>query len=109
MTSPAQASAPTYDNRVATEVINQLGGNKFVAMTGARDFVYDSNSITFRLPARMSKGTHVRITLTGRDDYTIELFRIKAYAPDIVGKSEGVMCDNLRRAFTEVTGLATSL
>ena len=109
MMSATASNPPKYDSRVAMEIMSQLGGNRFVAMTGARDFVYDNNSITFRLPARMTKGTHFKVTLTGRDNYTLELFRIKDFAPDIVGKSESVMCDGLRSAFSEVTGLATSL
>lgn len=109
MTSNTQAITNPMDNNVAKEILRQLGGNRFVVMTGARDFVYGSNSLTFRLPARMAKGTHVRTTLTGRDDYTIEMFRIRNLTPHMVSKSEGVMCDGLQRAFSDVTGLATSL
>jgi len=36
----------------AQELINQLGGNKFIAMTGAKSFVNNRSgrSLTFRIP-----------------------------------------------------------
>lgn len=109
MTDNINATASPTDNHIANEILNQLGGYRFIVMTGSRDFVSGNDSLTFRLPTRMAKGNHVRITLTGRDDYTIELFRIRDFTPHPVGKSEGVMCDGLKRAFSEVTGLAVSL
>lgn len=29
-----------YAKFVATEILNQLGGNRFIAMTGAKNFAY---------------------------------------------------------------------
>jgi hypothetical protein len=37
------------DMSVSHEILRQLGGNKFIAMTGAKNFVGSENSITFRI------------------------------------------------------------
>ncbi|HFN7312713.1 TPA: hypothetical protein ACHGUK_004268 [Escherichia coli] len=43
---------------VATEILNQLGGNRFIAMTGAKNFTcFDENGesgLCFRLPSNFA-------------------------------------------------------
>jgi len=38
------------DLTVANTILEQLGGRKFIAMTGARNFVGDFSGLSFRLP-----------------------------------------------------------
>ena len=38
------------DLTVANTILQQLGGNKFRVMTGAKNFVGSNDALTFRLP-----------------------------------------------------------
>lgn len=60
-------------NSVAETILTQLGWNKFIAMTGAKDFVADTNSLRFKIPRNGSKANYCKITL-GVDDYYIVEF-----------------------------------
>jgi len=94
---------------VATEIINQLGGNHFIAMTGSYNFVYDSNSLLMHLRRNKAGATWMKITLTSMDTYTVEFIKQVKFENKTVKRIEGVYNDMLRSLFTEVTGLYTSL
>ncbi len=72
-----------YAKFVATEILKQLGGNRFIAMTGATKFAYfDENGecgLFFRLPSNFAmKGINlVKIKLTFSDTYLVTFFRIR--------------------------------
>ena len=97
----------------AQTILNQLGGSQFIAMTGAKNFLSTDSGLQFDLPARIAaKGINkVRVTLTERDDYTVEFFkyRPRAMACDTVSTRDGVYCDALRAVFTTETGLDTRI
>jgi hypothetical protein len=98
-------------------MLEQLGGNKFVAMTGAKDFVSSDNPqprLSMRLPANLTKrrGTHLEISLLPTDEYMLVFFKGKRGKPgerDIIGVNRGVQVSNLRQCFEDMTGLRTSL
>jgi hypothetical protein len=98
---------------VAKEILRQLGGNKFIAMTGAKNFVGGSNSLSFRLPggAGFTKNgiNAIRIVLNSSDLYDIEYMKIRGTNIKTISKSEGVYADNLKSHFETTTGLRTSL
>lgn len=59
---------------IAETILEQLGGNKFVVMTGAKNFVKTDNSLKFFLPRRAgSKVNLVTITLEN-DLYILETY-----------------------------------
>lgn len=101
------------DMTVAKTILEQLGGNKFIAMTGARNFVGDDKSLSFRLPGAggfCKNGINaVRITLTPSDLYDVEYMRIRGIKVVVVEKVEGLYFDSLTDSFERVTGLVTSL
>ncbi|AXF77019.1 hypothetical protein AV903_14875 [Erwinia tracheiphila] len=40
---------------IAVEILNQLGGNKFIAMTGAKNFVWlENGGLIFKLPSNFA-------------------------------------------------------
>lgn len=94
-------------NTIPEIILQQLGGNKFRAMTGARQFVYTANSLIFWLPANFAKNriSTVAITLTDADLYDIEFWN----KTKLVKSCEGVYAESLRRTFTDVTGLDCTL
>lgn len=93
-------------NSIAETILAQLGGRKFIVMTGARDFVGSPDALSFKLP-RPSPFNAVRITLTSLDLYTVTFYKGKMFKP--VKEVAGVYADQLRSVFTSATGLETSL
>lgn len=99
------------DMTVANTILEQLGGRRFIMMTGAKKFIGTANSLIFRVPGRTSDGCNkVVVTLTAMDDYTIETFFIRApQTHRACSTRDGVYCDNLQAVFSSITGLAVSL
>jgi hypothetical protein len=95
----------------AEEVLQQLGGRKFIAMTGANNFVKNdkAKSIIFKLPRAKSGIKYVRITLTSMDVYNIEFISARGSNIKTVATAKGVYNDELQSTFTQYTGLYTSL
>jgi len=91
---------------IANTILNQLGGNSFCAMTGAKNLGTSGRNLSMKCGG----GKYVVVTLEADDTYTMETFKLTA---DCQRKNEKVAQDvyaeNLRHAFTELTGLATSL
>ena len=99
-------------NNVAETILQQLGGRRFVAMTGARQFLGGKNSLSFKLPGKnFCKGdiNYVRIELTPMDVYDMVFCRIRGTNVTEIAKHEGIYNDQLRGIFTQETGLRTSL
>jgi hypothetical protein len=94
----------------ANELIKQLGGNKFIMMTGAKDFVNGGDYLQFQIPTR-NKINRVRITLTPLDTYTMEFLNlsIRKLECKTIKVHEDVYADQLQELFTDVTGLYTLL
>lgn len=97
------------DMTVANTILAQLGGNKFIAMTGAKQFVGDTYSLTFRLPARFAtnKANIVKIELNGDDTYTMTFMKLYKLNIKTISTHPGLYCDMLQAEFTKQTGLDT--
>jgi len=96
---------------VANQILSQLGGNKFIAMTGSKNFGADESSLSMTLTKNKAKAKYLRIELTSMDTYNM-IFRKenkKEFTFPVVAIFEGVYNDSLQKIFTEVTGLYTSL
>ena len=101
----------TDSQTIATEILNQLGGNRFVAMTGARHIAHDAGALRFRLPSRFAaRGINfVCVKLTANDDYTVEYGTLRGLNYRVVEVQENVYCDTLRASFKAATGLDCTL
>lgn len=62
------------DITVSKTILEQLGGRRFIAMTGARDLIGGTNYLMFRLPRGLAKNgiNKVKITLDWTDTYVVE-------------------------------------
>ena len=97
------------DKRQGAEVIKQLGGGRFIAMTGAKDFFIGPKGVVFKI-GRNSKGVnYVRINLNSMDTYDIEFLQVRKLKEKVKSKANGVYAEDLRNAFEQHTGLRTSL
>lgn len=96
-------------NNTANVILNQLGGGRFLAMTGASGLVSSATTLHFSLPRNRSKANKAAITLTSDDLYTLELFSIRGFNVKMQATRTRVQADRLRATFTELTGLETAL
>ena len=60
---------------IATTIYNQLGGHKFVVMTGAKNMVAIDNGLRFNIGQNGSKANTVKVILNGDDTYTMQFIR----------------------------------
>lgn len=97
----------TFSNYpAANAAFNALGANKFVAMTGAKNFVAREEGLSFVLP-RVSNGIKgVEICLNEDDEFEV-CFYNSNFAP--VHTIGAVIAENLRKVFERYTRVLTSL
>ncbi len=92
----------------AQTILQQLGGNKFIAMTGASCYSDGPNKLVVKF-----KGSKVAnlmyVTLNSMDTYDVQICKFRGMDVKTVSHVNGVYCDMLRPMFTEITGLYTSL
>lgn len=94
---------------IATTILNQLGGNKFIAMTGAKNFMSDGNKIHFKIGRNAARVNYVTVELTGMDDYIMTFKYVTIKTIKEIAVKSGIYCDQLKAMFTEVTGMYTHL
>lgn len=99
------------DQAIAMEILKQLGGNKFLAMTGSKNLSFDKGGVLqMKLTRNQAKAQYLRVELTPMDTYTMYFFAFdKNYNKTVDVVKEGVYCDTIQDVFTSVTGLYTKL
>jgi hypothetical protein len=90
---------------VAKTILEQLGGERFVTMTGAKNLTGSDDGLSFQLGDNPRRVAHVRVTLIPNAVYSVTFFP-RGKAPEIVS---GVYADSLAELFESRTGLYTSL
>ena len=94
---------------IAEEIVSQLGGRRFILMTGAYDFLSLDSGVRFKLPGDENFAKQgidrVEVILTWADTYRV-LFK---KGETIISEHEGVYNDQLQELFTSETGLDTHL
>ena len=93
---------------IAQVILAQLGGSRFLAMTGTSKLLALDNGLQFALPFP-SAPNKIRITLDPTDTYTVGAFRVSKFEVKNRGTVEDVYAEDLRWVFTQLTGLETSL
>jgi hypothetical protein len=100
------------NTEIANTILSQLGGRRFIVMTGAKDFVAIDNGIKMTLPRGMkNKANRLTITLTDMDTYNMEFGRYvpSSFSYKEINTVEGVYCDMLQEIFTNETGFYTKM
>ena len=92
---------------IAREILNQLGGNMFLVMTGAKALVSGPDYLAFKLPSNFARDgiNHVTVRLDPSDTYTVEFRKVRGLNVKEVRTDSMVYCDTLRETFTAATGL----
>jgi hypothetical protein len=100
---------------VAETILQQLGGRRFIAMTGAKNFLGSQNALMFALPGGVfsKRINKVVIELEPSDTYRVKFCRIgrrhgSLYC-DVLDEHEDIYAEDLQSLFERVTGLRTKL
>jgi hypothetical protein len=122
MPVPAVPTAPTDPADLALRreraeiILEQLGGRRFLAMTGARDLYFDDTGLRFALPNQFAlQGINrVQIALTPMDTYTLRAHCVKSKrggmpTVTLIDEIDGIYWEELAAVFERLTGLRTRL
>ena len=99
---------------IAKTILQQIGGKRFTAMTGSRDFIDMGNGLRMSLARNKTSANRLDIIYdAGADLYNMRFYRrtfskktFECKTKDIE-THEGIYCDMLEEMFTMVTGLYT--
>ncbi len=96
---------------VAQTILEQLGGGRFVAMTGAKNFVGGERHLRFKLPANFARDgiNLIEINLTAADLYDVSYYQTRGLNVRKIAADDGLYYDQLRVSFKARTGLDVSL
>lgn len=100
--------------KIANTILSQLGGGRFAAMTGAKNFLAKPKALQFSLPARFAqnKATIVEVALDEAHDlYVLRFYKFSRakLSSELIEQIDMIHVEDLRRIFTDRTGLETSL
>ena len=99
---------------IAKTILQQIGGRRFTAMTGSRDFIDMGNGLRMSLARNKTSANRLDIIYdAGADLYNMRFYR-KTFSKKTfecktkdIAVHEGIYCDMLEEMFTMVTGLYT--
>tara|TARA_B100001996_G_C18627131_1_gene580234 strand:- start:407 stop:712 length:306 start_codon:yes stop_codon:yes gene_type:complete len=98
------------DMRVAKTILEQLGGNKFCAMTGAKNLGGTEDSLSMRIGRNSSNSNYLKITLNMMDLYDVKFSKLtRKFEEKSVTEYNNVFCDSLVEVFEKHTGMYTKL
>ena len=112
MTANKDLESLTEDAKeISAEILRQLGGSKFIAMTGAKNLAHDDDgSLSFKIGRNKSGAQYVKVQYNhGSDDYTLSFGKISGEEYKELKSYKGVYADMLQELFTEFTGMDTHL
>ena len=95
---------------VAKTILEQLGGNKFCMMTGAKNLAGDENSLSMRIGRNSSNSNYLKITLNSMDLYDMKFCKLtRKFEEKSVTEYSDVYNDMLTEVFEKHTGMYTQL
>jgi len=94
---------------VANTILQQLGGNKFLVMTGSKNLRAGKNKLVMDLTRNKLGAKFLTIELDAMDTYTMTFQSMRKWEIKTKAEIKGVYCDQLQSIFTQQTGLYTHL
>ena len=96
--------------KVAKTILEQLGGNKFRAMTGAKNLGGTEDALSMRIGRNSSNSNYLKITLNSWDLYDMKFSKLtRKFEEKSVKEYKNIHNIHLRLMFTKHTGMHTSL
>lgn len=101
--------ANTETNRlIAKTILEQLGGNKFCFMVGAKNIYPIKNGVVFKFMRNQSGFNYLRIKLNVMDTYDLEFLKYRV-GKETKKEFKNIYCDQLEEIFKDFTKLNTRL
>jgi hypothetical protein len=102
------------EDAVVNRMVRDMGGNKFMAMTGAKPLYKDYKDgrtiVAFKIMRNKSKANYFILKYNhGMDLYEMEFVRVHSGNRTVMVEKEGLYHDMLEPVFVDVTGLNTRL
>ena len=95
--------------QIAQTILKQLGGRRFIAMTGAKNIGFTNKGLSMKIGKNAKGITHVVVDYDrGKDLYDMEFVKIRG-TKRTGKKVKSVYADDLKTIFKGYTGLRTSL
>ena len=95
---------------VARTILEQLGGNRFCAMTGAKHLVDCGDALAMKIGRNKTSSNYLKITLNMMDLYDVRFSRVSPMGGErSVTEYNNVYNDSLVDVFEKHTGMYTSL
>ena len=96
------------DKKQGAEILNQLGGNRFIMMTGAKHFGVGKEGLSFKIGRNSKQVNHIKVDYDrGRDLYNMKFDWVTKRGIKNKKTVKGVYADQLQRVFSMHTGMAT--
>ena len=93
----------------ASQILKQLGGNKFIAMTGAACYS-DNNGQTLVAKFKGSRIANIMyVTLNSMDTYDVKICKFSGMQLKTINEVSGAYADMLKPIFEKTTKLYISL
>lgn len=97
------------ETSIAKIILQQLGGNRFLIMTGAHELIDTGNGLRMTIRRNKSRAKWLKITLTPDDLYHMEFSGVKNKDFHVFAEFDGVYFDMMKDIFESVTGYYTSM
>lgn len=94
---------------VAETILDQLGGKRFLLMTGSSPLSKSENSVTVIIGKNKTSANRVKITLNGKDLYDVVFMQYRNLDNKVLKTFNDVYAEDLQDIFTDYTGLYTKL
>jgi len=107
-------SEASNSNQVAKIILKQIGGNKALVMTGAKNLVSGENEngdpyLAFKIGRNSSGINYIKIALTSLDLYDVEFGRMSGMNYKVVKAFDRIYADQLVEIIEQTTGMYLSL
>jgi hypothetical protein len=89
----------------AETILNQIGGKKFIAMTGSKDFMNTGNGLQMKLARNNSGAGYLEIQHTESDLYNMVFYSVRGIELKVKKEITNVYADMLLNMFESTTGL----
>lgn len=99
---------------IAQTILSQLGGNRFIAMTGAKNLINCGDALQFNLPRGFAKNKANKVRVTyekSADLYSVVFYKWNARKLELneVSNASGCDVEQMREVMERETGLALAL
>lgn len=103
-----ETSNEALNREIASQIYVQIGGGRFIAMTGAKTSIIEKG-ISFLIPMSMQKYCNrMDVTLNVWDTYDVKFYKGQ-HRDKLVDEYDNIYADQLRQLFEMKTKLRTSL